>query len=166
MSKVRMRVLKEFTRRLDGQIVVGHPDHPEEEGRIVNVSEGAAITLEDADLAERYSEQDQAREELEDEKRQQELIADPAKLQQAAPEKRPTTQQVRDARTDTSKTTAGRRRNGSAKAPGGKAGAQTGGNDTNATTANPVTSTAAGGGTDGTNPGATDTPDPDAAPQQ
>lgn len=58
--KIRMAVLEPFNRNLDGQMVGGHPRHPDPESRFVHVSEASAVELENAGLAKRYSTLDEA----------------------------------------------------------------------------------------------------------
>ena len=174
MDKVRMLVLQAFTRNIDGQMVVGEPDHPDEESRYVRVSPKAATELEDAGLAEPYSEEEEMRDRIRDEDAAEEerkaAIAngDPdggrnvggASTDGIAPNK--SAQAVRNERTDTSNRKAQSTRKGAARRPGRRGGAPAGGNETNATTNN---ATETPNGDEITNAGAAVAePDPDAPP--
>jgi len=48
-----MKALAAFNRNLDGQMIVGNPDHPDANGRFVFVTEESAVKLEGESLAER-----------------------------------------------------------------------------------------------------------------
>jgi hypothetical protein len=167
LGKVRMRALTEFTRRVDNTIIHGNPDHPDDEGKYPLVTEAAAVELEDEDLAERFSHQDQAREEAQAEKEGRGKPPEGGKSETltdtSATNGRKTAQQVRETRTDRTTGANGRRRT-TGKGPGGKGGAPAGGHDTNATTNNGPASTTGTGTTAATNAGATSDPDPDAPP--
>jgi hypothetical protein len=166
-QKVRMRALKEFTRRVDNQIVHGNPDHPDDEGKYPTTTPAGAKILEDEGLAEPFSEADQAREEAKAKKagadKPPEGGTTEGQTNRAATAGKVTAQTVREEGTNTTTGTGGRRRT-SGKGPGAKGGAPRGGHDTNATTNNGTTSTAGTGTTDTTNAGATSEPDPDAPP--
>jgi len=52
MDKTRRKVRKEFTRNLGGQIIYGHPEHPDENGRFLTLDEDTAAILADEGLIE------------------------------------------------------------------------------------------------------------------
>jgi len=52
MGKTRRKVLKEFTRNIGGQIIYGHPEHPDENGRFLQLDEDVAAVLADEGLIE------------------------------------------------------------------------------------------------------------------
>lgn len=162
MKKVRMKVLRPFTRNLGGQIVHGNPDHPEEDGRILFVDESAALVLEDDGDAKRYSFKDEAREELEGEDAGDHEEddddtdtsgngdVDGARTAGTGVEK--SAQKAREKRVAAAKPATGRRR---AKAP-------VGGTDTTASTNHPTTAANSDGTSSSTNAGLNDAPSDEA----
>lgn len=175
MKKIRMLVLAAFTRNIDGQIVVGEPEHPDENARFVHVSPAGAKELEDAKLAEPYSEEEEMRDRItaenEEAERQKRIEAgDPdggknvggASTDGIPPNR--SAQAVRNERTNTGGRKAQEKGKTAGTRPGRRGGAPAGGHDTNATTNNPTTTT---DGEDVTNAGGgTTAPDPDAPPAE
>lgn len=51
MSKVAVQVTREFNRNLEGQMIVGHPEHPDIKGRFMLLSATAAASLVGDDVA-------------------------------------------------------------------------------------------------------------------
>jgi hypothetical protein len=182
VRNVRMRVLKDFTRRVDGQLVVGDPEHPDEEGRILMLSEAGAVDLENAKLAERYSHEDEALEQLAADSTEG-ADGGPGQGEDGAtantnlqtrdglsPQNRETSTQARTRRADNTRKAGGnpRRKPRGNKTPaaGEAGGAPTGGNETTATTNHPTSSLGGDAATSTTNKGADGVPDPDAAPTE
>lgn len=172
MKKVRMLVLQAFTRNLDGGIVVGEPDHPNEEDRYIRVSPAAAAELEEEGLAEPYSEEDEIRDRISEEERAKAIEeGDPdggnnlGGASTAGIPPNQSSQAVVNARTNTGGSRRAPRSNAkktAAVAPGRKGGAPAGGHDTNATTNNPTTTV--DGDAIPNAGGAVTAPDPDAPP--
>jgi hypothetical protein len=179
--RVRMKVLTSFSRNLGGQIIVGDPDHPDEEGRILHVKPEVAAVLERDKQAAPYSLKDQARDEIEaeddDAGEGNGGVADVDAASTAGTGAEESAQQVRDRRTNTSgKGAAGAKvggkgaqrrtnaRRGQAAKPTDVGGAPVGGHDTNASTNHPATSVNTVGTADPTNEGVNAEPGADAAP--
>lgn len=99
--KVRMKALQAFNRVLGGQMIVGDPNHPEEDGRILMVDASAAALLEKDGQAQPYSLKDQAREELEAEEGGDDDTGnrDGAQVAAGLPEGTEPAQRVRERRT-------------------------------------------------------------------
>lgn len=169
MKKVRMKVLKTFTRNLGGQILAGNPDHPDEDGRILNVTEAVATVLEEDGDAKRYSFKDEAREELEGEQDDEHEeddddaddgadggadggVADVEAADTTGTGVKTSAQKTREKRVAAAKPATSRRR---PKPP-------VGGNETTATTNHGSTSTDGTGQTSDTNNGANSAPSDEA----
>jgi hypothetical protein len=151
MKNVRMKVLKTFTRNLGGQIIAGNPKHPDEEGRILYVTEAVAVALEKDEEAKRYSLKDEARDEVAGESSGAVGNVEGARTTgTGVTNSAQQTRQTRVAKTGT----AGKGR--------GKVTAPVGGNETTATTNHGSTSTDGTGQSEGTNNGANSTPSDEA----
>lgn len=174
MKKIRMKVTAAFSRNLGGQIIVGDPEHPDEEGRILNVTPEVAAVLELDKQAKPYSLKDEARDELENEDgydEDEDGVGDVDAASTAGTTATESAQQARERRTDTSGTRKGARRRaapkkGAAPKATERGGAPIGGHDTNASTNHPTTAVSATGMHDANNEGASAEPGADAAPTE